>query len=593
MKLYNQSTENISAFSCLAIAVTLLLSGCSSSDKEQEDSQEVILLENQSVQVAKPAESQDFAQVLADKQVHVKAHGPQLRQRQVMTTAVRPAVVSGFMADVSVAPQSTENYQHYPENGIWTVAEQPLSTFSVDVDTASYSNVRRMLEQGISPPRDAVRIEEMINYFDYQYPQPEGDVPFYVDTQFATSPLNSNKHLLRVALSGKTISKEQRSPSNLVFLLDVSGSMSSDDKLPLLKRALLMLINQLDSRDSVAIVVYAGASGVVLEPTSGDNKLAITQALDKLQAGGSTNGAGGIQLAYQMAKKAFKQDGVNRVLLATDGDFNVGTTDHNELMQLIEKKRQSGVSLSVLGFGRGNYNDHLTEQLADKGNGNAAYIDNINEARKVLVEQLTGTLQVIAKDVKIQVEFNPDLVHEYRLIGYENRTLAKEDFNNDKVDAGDIGAGHKVTALYELTLKNAEQFDVDPLRYQDKKQRSSHNSDEIALVKLRYKAPDGDVSSKLERVVRIEELQAFAETDNSFQFAHSVAGLGQLLRGSKFVSQRDAKQLIAQAKLAKGDDTHGYRAEFIRMMENWLLLQPEQSHLSNESEAIKPKVVES
>ncbi|MCC2608078.1 vWA domain-containing protein [Planctobacterium marinum] len=578
MQYTAKSSKNFPALSCLAITVTLLLSGCSSSEKESEDTtQQVILLENKAGPTEKSQDAAVNTHEMVEHQVLVRMEQPQARQYQRIKSAVRPALVSGMMADASVSLPQRENYQHYPENGVWTVAEQPLSTFSVDVDTASYSNIRRMLEQGISPPADAVRIEEMLNYFDYHYPQPQGDVPFHLDTRFAASPLNPNKHLLRVALSGKTITAEQRAPANLVFLLDVSGSMSADDKLPLLKRALQMLVNQLDNRDSVSIVVYAGASGVVLEPTSGDDKLAISQALDKLQAGGSTNGSGGIQLAYQMAKKAFKAEGVNRVLLATDGDFNVGTTDHDELMQLIEKQRKTGVNLSVLGFGRGNYNDHLTEQLADKGNGNAAYIDNINEARKVLVEQLTGTLQVIAKDVKIQVEFNPNTVHEYRLIGYENRALNKEDFNNDKVDAGDIGAGHQVTALYELTLKTAGQYDVDTLRYQNDQRNAPSTTDskqdEIALVKLRYKAPDGEVSQKLEQVVHLEQMLNFHETDSSFQFAHSVAGLGQLLKGSKFVSVEDAQTLIEQAKLAKGDDEQGYRAEFIRMMENWLLLQ--------------------
>ncbi|BDX08044.1 hypothetical protein MACH26_35650 [Planctobacterium marinum] len=476
------------------------------------------------------------------------------------------------MADAVVSEHNTETYQHTPENGVWTVAEQPLSTFSVDVDTASYANVRRMLNQGMTPPKDAIRLEEMINYFSYEYPQPKDDAPFYVDTSIAESPLDNNKHILRVALSGKQVSNAQRKASNLVFLLDVSGSMSADNKLPLLKRALTMLSKQLDARDSVAIVVYAGASGVVLEPTSGDDTLSIVQALEKLQAGGSTNGASGIQLAYQMAQKAFKKDGINRVLLATDGDFNVGTTDHEALMGLIEKQRETGVTLSVLGFGSGNYNDHLTEQLANKGNGNAAYIDNINEARKVLVEQLTGTLQVIAKDVKIQVEFNPAVVHEYRLIGYENRQLNKEDFNNDKVDAGEIGAGHTVTALYELTLKSAEQYSVDELRYQTAADEKD-NGDEVALVKLRYKNPQGESSSKIERIVSLSQIRGFADTDNAFKFAHSVAGLGQLMRGSKFVSNKDAKALISNAKAAKGQDEHGYRAEFIRLMETWLLLQ--------------------
>lgn len=553
--------------SLVTVLVGTLLGACTSAERQSEEQAKV---ENQTESI--PAVSQPVA--TADM-ISVKpetAQGQSLHRKAVGKVA--PMVVNGLPGRPVYPPVEglQENYQHYPENGVWTVAEQPLSTFSVDVDTASYANVRRMLNQGITPPKDAIRIEEMINYFNYQYPQLEGSTPFYVDTSMATSPLDSNNHVLRIVLSGKQINNEARAPSNLVFLLDVSGSMSADNKLPLLKRALTLLVNQLDSRDSVSIVVYAGSSGVVLEPTSGNDKFAIMQALEKLQAGGSTNGASGIQLAYQLARKAFKPDGVNRVLLATDGDFNVGTTDRKALMALIEKQRASGVNLSVLGFGNGNYNDHLTEQLADKGNGNAAYIDNINEARKVLVEQLTGTMQVIAKDVKIQVEFNPALVHEYRLIGYENRMLDKEDFNNDKVDAGEIGAGHTVTALYEVTLKNAKEYAIDELRYQPSPEQSPE-SDEIALVKLRYKTPKGDVSTKIERIVSASQIQAFENTDADFKFAYSVAGFGQLLKGSKFVADADGALLLAQAKASKGIDEQGYRAEFIRLMESWLLLK--------------------
>lgn len=552
--------------SLIAVLAGTMLSACTSAERQSGKEQEQATAENQperTVPVSQPVVMVDMVSVNPET-----AQGQSLQRKLVGKMSagahVRPAN--------PVIEAQQENYQHYPENGIWTVAEQPLSTFSVDVDTASYANVRRMLNQGVNPPKEAVRVEEMINYFNYQYPQPDDSTPFYVDTSIATSPLNSNKHLLRIALSGKQINSEARAPSNLVFLLDVSGSMSDDNKLPLLKRALSMLVNQLDGRDSVSIVVYAGSSGVVLEPTSGNDKIAITQALEKLKAGGSTNGASGIQLAYQLARKAFKPEGVNRVLLATDGDFNVGTTDFKALMSLIEKQRTTGVNLSVLGFGAGNYNDHLTEQLADKGNGNAAYIDNINEARKVLVEQLTGTMQVIAKDVKIQVEFNPSLVHEYRLIGYENRILDKEDFNNDKVDAGEIGAGHTVTALYEVTLKNAKEYAIDELRYQSSPEQS-HASNEIALVKLRYKAPSGDVSSKIERIVSADRITSFANTDADFKFAFSVAGFGQLLKGSKFVAEADGSLLLAQAKASKGNDEQGYRAEFIRLMESWLLLR--------------------
>lgn len=466
-----------------------------------------------------------------------------------------------------------ENYDHYPENGVMIVAEQPVSTFSIDVDTASYSNVRRILNRGMLPPKDAVRIEEFVNYFSYQYPQPENEHPFYVDTTLTTSPYNDDRHLMRIALSGKQIEKASRSSSNLVFLLDVSGSMSSDNKLPLLKRALKLMLSQLDERDSVSIVVYAGSSGVVLEPTSGDDKYAISSALDNLKAGGSTNGASGIQLAYQLAQKAFKKEGVNRVILATDGDFNVGVTDQKSLLDMIERYRDSGIYLSVLGFGSGNYNDTLTEQLADKGNGNAAYIDNITEARKVLVEELTGTLQVIAKDVKIQVEFNPAVVQEYRLIGYENRRLEKEDFNNDKVDAGEIGAGHTVTALYELTLKSANKYTIDNSRYQPVALDTDQSTlTEVAYVKLRYKQPASEQSTLFTQIVEQDDVVDFNDADEDYRFASAVAGLAQSLRGSKFVDKKATSKLINIAKNSKGDDQQGYRIEFIKMMETWRLL---------------------
>lgn len=466
---------------------------------------------------------------------------------------------------------NNENYQRYSENGVWTVSDKPVSTFSVDVDTASYTNVRRMLQRGIMPPKDAVRVEEFVNYFNYDYPQPKNEHPFFVDTTLQNSPYNKDRHLLRVALSGQQIDFEDRQASNLVFLIDVSGSMGHDDKLPLLKRAFKMMLSKLDEDDSVAIVVYAGASGVVLEPTPGNEHLTISQALDNLKAGGATNGASGIELAYQLAQKAYKKNNVNRVILATDGDFNVGMTDQDKLLDLIEKRRELGINLSVLGFGSGNYNDALTEQLADKGNGNASYIDNINEARKVLVEQLTGTLQVIAKDVKIQVEFNPSVVHEYRLIGYENRQLSKEDFNNDKVDAGEIGAGHKVTALYEVTLKSAQNYTIDESRYQSSQNAIARDSSELAVVKLRYKQPTADISQRLEQIVTLDN-ENLKQTDPEFQFASAVAGFAQILRGSKFVNNSSIQSLIQLARDNKGDDEQGYRAELIQLMENWRLI---------------------
>jgi len=364
-------------------------------------------------------------------------------------------------------PLYRENYQHLETQNVFRVADEPVSTFSIDVDTGAYSNMRRWLNQGQLPPEDAVRVEEFINYFNYDYPYPKNrQVPFQVSTEIAPTPWNNDTRLLRIGIQGYTVPREQLPASNLVFLMDVSGSMNSADKLPLLKQALTMLVGQLDARDSISMVVYAGASGVVLPPTPGNRKADILNALQQLQAGGSTNGAAGIQLAYQMAQQNFIANGVNRVILATDGDFNVGLASTGELIDLIQRKRKAGIALTTLGFGTGNYNDHLLEQLADEGNGNYAYIDRLGEAKKVLAEELSATLLTIAKDVKIQIEFNPALVSEYRLIGYENRMLNEEDFANDKVDAGEIGAGHAVTALYELAPpeEKGEVPGPEPLR---------------------------------------------------------------------------------------------------------------------------------
>ncbi|MBT8443868.1 MAG: VWA domain-containing protein, partial [Gammaproteobacteria bacterium] len=350
-------------------------------------------------------------------------------------------------------PLDRENYDHFDENPVKLVSDHPVSTFSIDVDTGSYSNVRRFLNGGTLPPEDAVRVEELINYFSYDYPVPDSlDQPFSVSTDVAAAPWNADKLLLQIGIKGYELSTAERKSANLVFLVDVSGSMNSQDKLPLLKNALKMLTRQLSAEDRVSMVVYAGASGIVLEPTAGDEHARISRALDQLTAGGRTNGASGIRMAYDMAEEGFIEGGINRVVLATDGDFNVGTVDFDALIDIVERERKVGTSLTTLGFGSGNYNDHLMEQLADAGNGNHAYIDTLNEARKVLVDQLGSTLQTIAKDVKIQVEFNPAVVAEYRLIGYENRVLRREDFNNDKIDAGEIGAGHTVTAIYELAL---------------------------------------------------------------------------------------------------------------------------------------------
>jgi Ca-activated chloride channel family protein len=471
---------------------------------------------------------------------------------------------------------NTEDYDHIQENRFYKVTETPLSTFSIDVDAASYSNLRRFIKNGQMPPADAVRIEEMVNYFDYEYPQPQGKHPFEVVTELAPCPWNNDNQLLLVGMQGKKIATENLPPSNLVFLLDVSGSMQSMDKLPLLKSSLKMLVNNLREEDRVAITVYAGAAGLVLPPTSGNNRQKIYEAIDNLEAGGSTAGAAGIQLAYQTAREHFVKNGNNRVILATDGDFNVGASSDGELVSLIEKERESGIFLTVLGFGTGNYKDNKMQKLADSGNGNHYYIDNINEGRKVLVNEFGGTLFTIAKDVKIQIEFNPTKVQGYRLIGYENRLLDKEDFNDDKKDAGELGSGHRVTALYEIIPAGAQsEFlgSVDNLKYQKQEVvKSASNSDEWLTIKLRYKQPDGDVSKLIERTVKGDVVYKKGPSDN-FNFAAAVAEFGMLLRDSEFKKDASFTHAATLAKSAIGKDENGYRRELVDMIETMGALQ--------------------
>jgi Ca-activated chloride channel family protein len=466
---------------------------------------------------------------------------------------------------------NTENYAEITDNAIHLTSTEPVSTFSIDVDTGSYSNVRRFLNNGQLPPVDAVRTEELINYFSYAYPRTADEAPFSVMTEIATSPWHGGRHLLHIGIQAVEAEADAERNSNLVFLVDVSGSMASPDKLDLLKTALKLLSRQLTEADSIALVVYAGASGVVLEPTPGNETAAISAALDRLSAGGSTNGAAGIQLAYSLAQQHFIEGGINRVLLATDGDFNVGITDFAELKKLIGEKRKSGISLTTLGFGSGNYNDQLMEQLADAGNGNYAYIDNINEARKVLVDELDSTLQTVAKDVKIQIEFNPAVVSEYRLVGYENRMLAQQDFNNDKVDAGEIGAGHTVTALYEITLAGSAALSIDPLRYaaaaQTQQTTDSVFTNELAFLKLRYKAPDSDVSQLLQRPILTDDIVAELDsTSTEYRFSAAVAGFAQLLRDNDALSAFDYDDVLTLASSARGTDEFGYRSEFLNLV---------------------------
>ena len=467
-----------------------------------------------------------------------------------------------------------ENYASLDANPVQRAAEHPVSTFSVDVDTAAYANVRRFLMNGQLPPRDAVRIEELINYFDYGYAPPrDRAAPFSVLTEIAPTPWNDRTHLLHVGIQG-WVPETRPVGSNLVFLVDVSGSMQDPDKLPLVKTALKMLVNELGAQDRISLVVYAGASGVVLEPTPGTDKVKILTALDRLEAGGSTNGAAGIELAYAMAKQGWIENGVNRVLLTTDGDFNVGLTRFESLLDLVKDKRRTGIALTTLGFGEGNYNDHLMEQLADAGDGNHAYIDSAQEAHKVLVRQREGTLTTIARDVKIQVEFNPALVAEYRLIGYENRMLKREDFSNDAVDAGDIGAGHTVTALYEVALVGSGGERIEPLRYGDKPAGKSAGEMELAHLRLRYKRPeDGTAAASrlIERALHTTDIRkSLADTTPAYRFAAAVAGFGQLLSGSVHAHGKgQAFDYTAVERLAQdaGEDRHGDRGEFRKLVQ--------------------------
>ena len=473
--------------------------------------------------------------------------------------------------NVSLVSEKTdfERYQQIKPNAIKKVSEEPVSTFSIDVDTAAYSNIRRVLNQGRVPSVDMVRTEELVNYFQYDYKQPDSkDLPFSVATEIAPTPWNAKSYLLNIGIKGFDVDRSDLPPANLVFLIDVSGSMSSTYKLGLVKKSFQMLTRQLDEKDSVAIVVYAGAAGMVLPPTSGNNKLAINTALENLTAGGSTNGGAGIRLAYRLAQQSFIQGGINRVIIASDGDMNVGTINTQALLDLVKEKKKSGVSLTTLGYGMGNYNSHLMEQLADVGNGNAAYIDNLRESQKVLVEEMSSTLFTIAKDVKVQIEFSP-LVSEYRLIGYENRLLNREDFNNDNVDAGDIGAGHTVTAIYEITLAQDNADQIDPLRYTSINQPALETN-ELAFLKLRYKIPNSNSSaSKLVNypIQKSSIQKKIIESSTDFRFSAAVAAFGQKLRGGDYlVDTFSYKDILSLARQAKGNDANGYRGEFIQLL---------------------------
>lgn len=461
-----------------------------------------------------------------------------------------------------------EEYSLITENQFNNVKRRPLSTFSIDVDAASYSNIRRILTAGMLPPKDAVRIEEMINYFNYEYAQPKDQEPISITTEIGNCSWNPEHKLVKIGLKGRSIEAEKLPPNNLVFLIDVSGSMMDENKLPLIKRSFRLLVQQLRPEDKVSIVVYAGSSGLVLSPTSGKEKELIMQKIDVLQAGGSTAGGEGIQLAYDVAKENFMKDGNNRVILATDGDFNVGVSSDAELVSLIEKKRDMGIFLTVLGFGTGNYKDSKMEGLADKGNGNFAYVDNILEAQKVFVKEMGATLNTIAKDVKLQIEFNPVHVKAYRLVGYENRLLADEDFNDDKKDAGELGSGKTVTALYEIIpAKSKESVDnIDTLKYQKTVSQDQIASNEMMTIKFRYKDPKGSESKLIVHPLLAQD-ETEQKSSEDFRFASSVAEFGMILRDSKFKGKANFKNILTAARESKGIDTDGYRAEFIKLVE--------------------------
>ncbi|MFW6287883.1 MAG: YfbK domain-containing protein [bacterium] len=462
---------------------------------------------------------------------------------------------------------NTEEYSRIYENRFFNVLNNPLSTFSIDVDTASYTNIRRFLNQEQLPPKDSVRIEEMINYFDYNYQQPYDDKPFSITTEVANCPWNSQNMLVLVGIQGKETEIEEMPPNNLVFLIDVSGSMDAPNKLPLLKKALRLMINQLREEDMVSIVAYAGNSTVVLDSTSGEKKQKITDAIDSLGAGGSTAGSAGIRTAYQIAKQNFIPEGNNRIILATDGDFNVGISSTGELVRMIEEKRDDGIFLTTLGFGTGNYKDSRMEELSNKGNGNYAYIDNLLEAKKVLINELGGTLLTIAKDVKIQVEFNPVKIKEYRLIGYENRVMENQDFDDDTKDAGELGAGHTVTALYELVPADDNNIDVSTdLIYQETVIRDDAYNNQLMNIKLRYKEPEESVSKLIFTSVIDNALDISAASSN-LKFASAVAQFGMMLRDSEFKGDTTYQDIIELAKGSKGKDEFGYRSEFIKLVE--------------------------
>ena len=542
---------------CSALLCALALSACSTVGDQQADARA-----DAAGNIAKEVDAKASLDRIEVTGSRIPAASAAMLNEPMPMQAYAPAPPpSGYWQ-----PANTEKYARHDDNPVHRAGEDPVSTFSVDVDTGSYANVRRMLREGTRPPADAVRAEEMINYFRYGHPAPSSrETPFRVTTELAPAPWNAKHQLLMVGIKGYDMPKATLPPANLVFLIDTSGSMDEPDKLPLLKQAFGQLVRELRPQDRVSIVVYAGSAGLVLAPTPGDRQGEILAALDRLQAGGSTNGGDGIRLAYAMARQAYVKGGANRVILATDGDFNVGTVGQDALETLVGDQRKSGIALTTLGFGEGNYNDQLAERLADVGDGNHTYIDSVAEARKVLVRQMGATLVTIARDVKIQIEFNPAQVAEYRLIGYENRALRREDFANDKVDAGDIGAGHEVTALYELTPVGSGAEQLPPLRYGGSTAANTGKSGEIADLRLRYKRPGEDASRLIDAPVLASSLHA--QPSASLRFAAAVAAYADALRGGTHLGNWNWSDIARNAHSASGDDATGERAEFATLVD--------------------------
>ena len=570
----SESPEPIDNSQTDAVSSAITLPESEVNERRPADTPVLAERDEASADLAAPPLKTDFSRVQEEVRSYemkrAKVNGPHV----VGLAQTMPASLPRMQMDSIRLPVERlyrEQYEHPDDQQTVRVSDVPVSTFSIDVDTGSYSNMRRWISQGQLPPEDAVRAEEFVNYFDYSYEVPdETKQPFSVNTEIAQTPWNAATYLVRIGIQGYKVSHQALPASNLVFLVDVSGSMQSSDKLPLLKQALSMLTRKLDANDTISMVVYAGASGVVLDSVAGNQDATILAALQQLEAGGSTNGAAGIQLAYQLARQNFKPGGVNRVILATDGDFNVGVASTQELKDMIERQRKSGIALTTLGFGSGNYNDHMLEQLADAGNGNHAYIDRLSEAQKVLSEEMSSTLLTIAEDVKIQLEFNPNTVSEYRLIGYENRVLNEEDFNNDQVDAGEIGAGHTVTALYEINLVGSDFRRLPSHRYDHspaEQEKSSVHTDELAHLRIRYKLPGEKHSKLIQSPILTSAIhQPGEKSSDDFRFAAAVAAFAQKLRGGKYLenySYADIRQLASQSR---GDDPFAYRGEFLQLV---------------------------